>query len=250
MAQIQINTLRVLSDNYCYLVRREGSTSALVIDPSEAAPVAEALRAAGSTLGLILNTHHHHDHIGGNANLSETFRAPVWCSSVDLERVPGAVRGLHGDEWFEFDGMCIQVLAIPGHTRGQIAFYFPDAHAVFVGDTLFAMGCGRLYEGTATELFASLAKLSRLPADTHIYFGHEYTTRNAAFAQSVEPGNRDIATRAAEAKTITPAPTLAEERRVNPFLRTDSLEIRRQLQLENASDLEVFTRLREMRNDF
>lgn len=254
--QIQIETVRALKDNYCYVIHRLGSRKAIVVDPSESAPIEAALDKLGLELGLILNTHHHHDHVDGNSDLLHTASVPVYCSRYDLSRIPGATRGFTDGENFEFDGLACEVLEIPGHTLGQIAFYFADANALFVGDTLFSMGCGRLFEGTAKQMFESLNHIASLPAETRIYFGHEYTETNGRFAQSVEPGNEGVARRIESVRSqlslrnFSEAPTLASEREVNPFLRTSSPEIRARLNLESATDLDVFTRLREIRNTF
>ncbi len=239
---LEVITVRALKDNYCYLVKRAGSPLAAVIDPSEAKPVAEALTELGLQLGLILNTHHHHDHVGGNQELARAFSAQVFCSSYDVARVPQASRGLDDGEELELDGLEIAVLAIPGHTQGQIAYYFRGASSLFVGDTLFAMGCGRLFEGTPGQMFASLQRIKRLPPATRLYFGHEYTLKNAAFALEVDPGNSAVAARLSDverrlaAGEIPPAPTLQEELEVNPFLR--------------APDVASFARLRSRRDVF
>ena len=228
----------------------------MVIDPSEAAPIVAWLSANDLNLGLILNTHHHHDHVGGNEQLAAQFAAPIYCSKSDVSRVPGASRDLRDGDVFDFDGIVFQVLEIPGHTLGQIAFSIRDADALFVGDTVFSMGCGRLFEGTPSEMFASLSRIKSLDPKTHIYFGHEYTETNARFALSVEPSNVEIQKRLKHVRSqlaednVAQAPTLASEVAVNPFFRTNSAEIRKTLKLESASDLDVFTRLREMRNTF
>ncbi len=253
---IEVRTVRALKDNYCYLVHRAGSALCLVIDTSEFAPIQDELERAGLRLGLILNTHHHGDHVDANEDLVRRWDAPVYCSSHDRSRIPNAVRGLDDGETFEFDGMEIRVLAIPGHTRGQIAYYFPQAALLFVGDTLFSMGCGRLFEGTHEEMCHSLEKISSLPPQTQVFFGHEYTEKNGAFALNVEPDNICIHARLRAARESmsadrpTAAPTLAEEMRVNPFLRLKSPSIRRQLGLEGARDIEVFASLRRLRDVF
>jgi hydroxyacylglutathione hydrolase len=215
--------------------------SAVVVDPSEAAPIMTALRDLGLKLGLILNTHHHHDHVGGNLELVEHWGCPVYCSARDFDRVPGATRGLSDGDTFSFGSLTFSVLAIPGHTEGQIAYHADDA--LFVGDTVFEMGCGRLFEGTPAQMFTSLARIQSLPETTRLYFGHEYTEVNARFALDVDPANRiainerleDVRAQLLRTGHAT-APTLAAEKKVNPFFR--------------ARTLEDFTHLRERRNSF
>ena len=254
--EIEIRTVRALQDNYCYLIHRRGSKVAAVVDTSDATPIEEALKKFELSLGLILNTHHHHDHVGGNTELAERWNVDVYCSTPDIGRIPNAKRALSDGEKFSFDGVDIEVISIPGHTRGQIAFYIPAAQAVFVGDTVFAMGCGRLLEGTAEQMYQSLTRLAELPPKTRIFFGHEYTEKNGTFAGNVEPGNTGIQDRLRTAREalssgrIPLAATLAEEQKVNPFLRLKSPVIRRQLGLETASDLEVLTSLRRLRDVF
>jgi len=238
MPDARVITVPALKDNYSYILAREGSDRALAIDPSEEAPVAKALAANSLKLDVIVNTHHHPDHVGGNLALARTFSAHVYCSTTDLTRVPGATRGLADGEIVGFDGLKFRVLAIPGHTQGQIALFFADGvttdggragPAVFVGDTLFAMGCGRLFEGTPEQMWMSLGRLARLPRETRLFFGHEYTERNAAFAKALEPQNTLIDKRLEAARAalsggpVVPPPTLAEELEVNPFLRAGSL---------------------------
>ena len=251
---IEIIPVPVLKDNLAYLVHRVNSTEALVIDPSEPGPIVQKLESSGLRLRLILNTHHHHDHVGGNTALAQRFQAPVWCSVTDLDRVPCAERGLKDNEVLEFDGVRFATLAIPGHTQGQVAFHFADDRAVFVGDTLFAMGCGRLFEGTAAQLWSSLKRLMSLPEPTRIFFGHEYTERNARFALALDPDNQAIESRlratlrALRERGVAPAPTLADELTVNPFLRPARLA--KQVGLASASELEIFAELRRRRDDF
>lgn len=252
--EIAIITIRTLKDNYTYVVHREGSSLALVIDPSEAGPVRRMLRDMNFELGLILNTHHHHDHVGGNLELVQAYGAPVFSSERDLDRIPYAECGLRDGDGFEFDGIRIQALSIPGHTAGQMAFLLPDANAIFVGDTLFSMGCGRLFEGRIQEMWRSLQRLKSLPDEIELYFGHEYTLINASFARQVDPDNMKISERVRESEEMLKtygicfAPTLAEEKEINPFLRPDDPSIRKAVGLEKATDLEVFARLRRMRD--
>lgn len=238
-----VHTVPALSDNYAYLVCAAGSKDAIAIDPSEAAPIETALRELGLNLKLIINTHHHHDHVGGNLALKSKFNCEVWCSSHDLPRVPGASRGLNGGETVSAFGVTFRTLVIPGHTQGQIALHFEADNALFVGDTVFSMGCGRLLEGTPEQMFSSLKKIKSLPQETRIYFGHEYTKKNAEFTLEQFPDldrvvhKRVVATEAAvRSQGYFPAPTLGDELQVNTFLR--------------AEDLESFTRLRRARDVF
>ncbi|RYZ81531.1 MAG: hydroxyacylglutathione hydrolase [Proteobacteria bacterium] len=254
--RVEVITVRALQDNYCYLVRRTGSLKALVIDTSDFEPIQKQLQAEDLELHLILNTHHHGDHVAANTQLVQHWKCPVYCSTVDVARVPLAKRGLEDGEVFEFDGIKIQTLSIPGHTRGQIAFHLPDENLVFVGDTLFAMGCGRLLEGMPEQMLSSLRRLMDLPRETRVFFGHEYTEKNGTFARDVEPDNKCVLDRMRAAREalsvggVSHAPTLAEEMKANPFLRLNSPSLRRQLNMVNETELEVFTSLRRLRDVF
>lgn len=233
-----VKPVRALKDNYCYLVETGGILA--VVDPSEAAPVVAAL--GGRRLTQIWNTHHHHDHVGGNLELAARFPGcEIFCSVRDFDRVPGATRGFRDGEEFAFGAARVRVIAIPGHTEGQIAFHIGDD--LFVGDTVFEMGCGRLFEGTPAQMFASLQKITRLPAQTRLHFGHEYAETNARFSLQVEPANASaIKDRLAHVRAelardgVSHAPTIAQESLVNPFFR--------------ARDVATFTDLRLARNTF
>jgi hydroxyacylglutathione hydrolase len=256
IGQIEVQIIRALQDNYCYLIRRKGSKQCAVVDPAEARPINEELKRRNLQLSLILNTHHHHDHVGGNSELVDQWQPEVYCSQIDFKRVPCATRGMADGEKFVFEGIEFETLAIPGHTQGQVAFFLPSAGFVFVGDTLFSMGCGRLFEGTAADMLASLNRLIKLPLQTQLFFGHEYTERNGAFARDLEPDNQAIndrlrETREALARGLTPTPpTIESELKVNPFLRPSSLSIRRNLGMLQSSDLDVFTSIRRLRDGF
>lgn len=213
-----------LSDNYAWMLRAPDGTLA-ICDPGEAAPIAAAVEAAGGRLGLILLTHHHGDHIAGTAELVERFGAKVAGAAADAHRLPKLDIVLQPGGTVEFGGSVGQVIDTPGHTRGHIAIHFPDSHFVLCGDTLFSLGCGRLLEGNAAEMFGSLQALSALPDDTLVCCGHEYTESNARFALTVEPGNAALQARAAEvaaqraAGQPTVPTTIAQERAANPFMR-------------------------------
>ncbi len=256
ISDIDIIPFVALKDNYVYLLHRRQSRRCLVVDPSDAGTVVTELEKRNLNLELILNTHHHHDHVGGNGALVARYHIPVYCSEPDLPRIANAQRGLSAGEAFQFDGIEIKILAIPGHTLGQLAFYVPLAKAVFVGDTLFALGCGRLFEGSAEQMWSSLRTLMTLPGETRIFFGHEYTNVNGAFAASLEPANQGVqervtaASRALNTFGFVPAPTLKEERTLNPFLRAGDQDYKNKLGLSEASDLQVFTHLRQLRDGF
>jgi hydroxyacylglutathione hydrolase len=189
---MHITPVPCLKDNYAYLIHADGSDAALVVDPSEAAPVVRAVEAAGLRLVGILNTHHHFDHVGGNEELLERYSAlPVFGYSTDRGRIPGQTVFLEHEGTFESALLEFRALHIPGHTLGAVAYIVGDA--VFTGDTMFAAGCGRLFEGTPAQMYESLnVKLGSLPDSTRVFFGHEYTAKNLEFAAHVEPGNQAV----------------------------------------------------------
>src|SRR5665213_1066298 len=207
-----------LSDNYAYLVWDGGGLCA-VVDPSEPEPVRRALAEHGLKLTHILNTHHHFDHTGGNLPLKEEFGAQIVGPEKDRERIPGIDIGVGEDAAWKFGSQSVKVLEIPAHTRAHIAFVFDGF--MFTGDTLFAMGCGRLFEGTPAMMWSSLSKLMTLPDATRVYCGHEYTQSNGRFALTLEPGNAALAARmkevdAARAKGSPTIPsTIGLEKKTN-----------------------------------
>lgn len=234
--------LPALSDNYIFLLYDEVTKDAAVVDPSEAGPVIEAIEAQGLSLKWILNTHHHWDHTGGNLKLKKKYGAVIVGYQGDARRIPGIDVMVDEGQELSFFGSAAQVFFIPGHTLGHIAYYFPKEQLLFCGDTLFLMGCGRLFEGTPEQMFTSLAKLKSLPDETKIYCAHEYTLDNARFARSVEPENETLEQREkdeqhirAEGKPTIPA-LLSLEKQTNPFLR--------------AATVEAFARLRKMKDHF
>jgi len=227
MSELTVHPVRAFQDNYVWTLCRDGN--AAVVDPGEAAPVLAFLRAHKLNLTAILNTHHHADHVGGNAELLEHYPVPVF--GPHDERIPTVSERLREGDRFKLPGFALdfEVLEIPAHTRTHIAFY--GAGMVFCGDTLFACGCGRLFEGTPAQMHAALTKLGRLPGNTRVYCGHEYTLSNLKFARAVEAGNPELARweRAAAALRAKDEPTLpseiAQELRANPFMRCDAPEV-------------------------
>ena len=228
---MQITPVPCLKDNYAYLIHADGSNAALVVDPSEAPPVVKALEGAGLRLVGILNTHHHFDHVGGNEELLKRYgELPVYGYETDRGRIPGQTVFLEHGGKFTAAMLEFRALHIPGHTLGAVAYVVGDA--VFTGDTMFAAGCGRLFEGTPAMMYESLnAKLGALPDSTRVFFGHEYTAKNLEFAAHVEPGNaavREKAKQVAELRArgeFTTPSKLGEERSTNPFMRCESPEI-------------------------
>ncbi len=249
---VEIEIVPCLKDNYAYLVK-SGSQCA-VVDPSEAAPVQQALARKGWKLTHILNTHHHLDHCGGNLDLKQATGATIVGPSKDAARIPGLDVGVDEASGWEFDGRKVRVLEVPAHTRGAITFVI-DGNA-FTGDTLFLMGCGRLFEGDPQMMWTSLSKLMTLPDDTKIYCGHEYTESNGRFALTLEPGNQALKARMAQVaaaraagKPTVPA-TLAVEKQTNPFLRPDQPEIRKSIGMETGGTVAAFGEIRERKNRF
>jgi hydroxyacylglutathione hydrolase len=248
----EIEIVPCLSDNYAYLVK--SGDACAVVDPSEAAPVRAALARTGWSLTYILNTHHHLDHCGGNLDLKRETGATIVGPGKDADRIPGIDVGVDEASGWEFDGRKVKVLEVPAHTRGAITFVIDDNG--FTGDTLFLMGCGRLFEGDPQMMWTSLSKLMTLPDETKIFCGHEYTESNGRFALTLEPGNQALrkrmedvrAARAQKAPTV-PA-TLGLEKQTNPFLRPDSAEIRKSLGLEGASTVAAFGEIRARKDKF
>ncbi|MFH1806940.1 MAG: hydroxyacylglutathione hydrolase [Pseudomonadota bacterium] len=244
------------SDNYIYLVRCAQTGTTAVVDPGDAGPVIAELEKRNWDLDLILNTHHHNDHTGGNAGLQDRYKARL----IGPDAESGKIEGLD-DTVFEGDTVKIglllgEVIDVPGHTSGHIAFYFPDIQTLFSGDSLFALGCGRLFEGTPEQMWQSLCKLRRLPDDTQIYCGHEYTQSNARFAVTIEPDNAALQARAVAIDTLRAAgrPTIpsimAAEKDTNPFLRADHAGIAATLGMTHASPEAVFAEIRSRKDRF
>jgi hydroxyacylglutathione hydrolase len=246
-----------LSDNYAYLVAKDGAREAVVVDPSEAEPVIAALAREGLTLIAILNTHHHYDHVGGNEGLLDRFGAmPVYAHASDKGRVPRQTELVEEGQSFSVAGLTFRPLHVPGHTLGAVAYCVEDA--VFTGDTLFVAGCGRLFEGTPEQMHTSLSgKLGKLPAATRVYCGHEYTASNLRFAASVEPESAAVkeklaaATAARERGEPTVPSTIGDELAVNPFLRCGEPSVRARFGAEgDPSEVPVFAAVRRAKDSF
>lgn len=240
LLSMQVDILHTLSDNYAYLLRGNNDDVA-VVDPGDAVPILEALKEQHIALTHILITHHHHDHIAGISKLLEEFpNLETIGPKAERDKIPALTKTVCEMEAFDILGTKIQVIETPGHTLGSICFYLPEHNILFSGDTLFSMGCGRLFEGTPEHMFASFEKLKTLPDETMIYCGHEYTRSNAEFCLSIEPENQDLQTRYNEVKSLGAAnmPTipvsLKTEKNTNVFLR--------------APDAKTFAHLRKQKD--
>lgn len=256
MAALEIVLVPALSDNYVYLLHDSGSGATAVVDPAEADPVEAALAARGWTLSLIVNTHHHHDHIGGNDALKAKYGVKIVGPRAETARIPGMDVTVGAGDTVDIVGHQATVYETPGHTTGHIAFHIPDSAALFCGDTLFALGCGRMFEGTPAQFWQSLVTLRALPPETRIYCGHEYTQSNARFALSVDGGNAGLQARAAEidrkraAGQPTVPSTLADELDTNPFLRADDPAMAALVGKAGADPVSVFAEIRKRKDSF
>lgn len=239
---ITVQPVPILSDNYAWLLRDSATGATAIVDPAEPRPVIAALEQAGGRLDLILLTHHHADHTAGTDEVRAHFGAKVVGARADAHRLPHLDTAVQEGDSVTLGSAAARVIETPGHTRGQINFFFPDGAVLLSGDTLFSLGCGRLIEGTAEEMFASLRKLAALPPDTKVCCGHEYTESNARYALSVDGGNAALVARAAQARQQRAAgqptvpSTMGEELAANPFLR--------------APDVATFARLRAGKDSF
>lgn len=256
MAALEIVLVPALSDNYVYLLHDAGTGATAVVDPAEAAPVEAALTARGWTLTQIVNTHHHHDHIGGNEALKAKYGVPLVGPRAETARIPDMDKTVGDGDMVEVAGHQATVYETPGHTTGHIAFHIADSAALFCGDTLFALGCGRMFEGTPAQFWKSLSTLRALPAETRIYCGHEYTQSNARFALSVDGGNPKLKARAEAIDRLRAAnqptipSTIADELDTNPFLRADDPAIAAAVGMAGADPVAVFAEIRKRKDSF
>lgn len=240
---MKIYQFSCLKDNYNYILHEENTGKTAVVDPSTFEDTLLALKKHNIyQLDFILNTHHHPDHVGGNAKLKDHFNCLVVGSSYDQERIPHIDTPIKEGDFFALGDSKAQIYFTPGHTRGHIVYYFKEEQALFCGDTLFSMGCGRLFEGSPEQMFHSLAKIKALPQNTKIFCAHEYTLKNAQFALSIEPNNEDLKRKYSEVvqfrkqnKPTVPS-LLADELKVNPFLR--------------AKDFQTLAKIRQQKDHF
>ena len=254
MAKLDVHQFPCLKDNYGVLIHDAASSLTAAIDVPEAEPVRQALRAKGWNLTHIFVTHHHADHTQGVEPLKAETGAMVIGPKAEAAKIKGLDKTVGEGDTFAFADCEVRVLDTPGHTAGHITYWIPSSDVAFAGDTLFAVGCGRVIEGTMEMMWQSLAKLAALPPQTVVYCGHEYTLSNARFAMTIEPENEALKKRTAEIEKLVAAgkPTLPTridlELATNPFLRPQSAAIRKRLGMENAADWEVFGEVRDRKN--
>jgi hydroxyacylglutathione hydrolase len=256
MAALQIHQFLCRQDNFGVLIHDAAHGVTAAIDTPEAAPIRDALAAKGWRLTHILTTHHHGDHTAGH----EALKAETGCHIIGPDKeaasIPGIDQTVAEGNNFSFGGLTVQVIETPGHTLGHVSYWLPEAKVAFVGDTLFSLGCGRLLEGDAAMMWNSLEKLKKLPPQTSIYCGHEYTKSNAAFALMIEPGNSALQNRAKEVNQLraqdklTLPVTLGDELAQNPFLRPDSAEIQEKLGLVGQPLATIFAEIRRRKDRF
>ena len=239
---MKIEIIKCLEDNYSYLIIDEKTNYACVVDPSEAEPIANFINNKNIKLKFILNTHHHYDHVGGNSDLKKKFGAKVVGFKNDKHRIPNIDILLEDNKIWKETVFEAKIIHIPGHTSGHICFYFMNDKIVFTGDTLFSLGCGRIFEGTYKQMYDSLIKLKNLPKDTKIYCGHEYTLKNSMFCSKYDKDNKNLEKKIFEIndklkKNLPTIPsTIGEELSCNIFLR--------------AKNLEDFSKLRDLKDNF
>ncbi len=249
-----IRLIECLSDNYAILVHDAATGATAAIDAPDAEPILAALEEAGWRLTDILVTHHHHDHTGAIADLKARYDCRVVASAREAPKVPLVDATFADGDEVRIGDLAARVIATPGHTLGHVAYWFKDERAVFVGDTLFSIGCGRVFEGTPGQMWDSLLRLRALPEDTNVYCAHEYTEANIRFAKAIEPENAALAARAeevarlrAEGRPTVPS-TIGAEKRANPFLRADVAEVAAHLGMAGADAADVFTEIRARKN--
>ena len=247
-------TVPCLSDNYAFLLRKDGRTA--LVDAPEAGPIIAEIDARDWQLDEIWITHHHHDHIGAVEKLRSRYGAKVRGNGADADRLPTLDSSTADGDRFDFAGAEVRVMDVSGHTIGHIAYYVPDAGLAFTADSLMACGCGRVFEGTMEQMWASLCKLAALPDETLICSGHEYTAANARFAATIEPENAallqridDIAAMRSEGRFTVPS-TLALEKATNPFLRAPLQDVKSALNMVGESDASVFAEIRRRKDSF
>jgi len=253
---MKVEIIPCLKDNYAYAIIDEKNKKTCVVDPSEPEPIKKFLEKTNLKLNYILNTHHHYDHVGGNSVLKKKYNAKVIGFKDDEKRIPEIDIRLKDGEIWKDDNFEAKVMHIPGHTLGHICFHFYKDNNLFTGDTLFSLGCGRIFEGTYQQMFSSLEKIKKLPSKTKIYCGHEYTLQNSKFCILYDSKNKNLIKKIKEIneklknnKPTIPS-TIEDELKNNIFLRSDNKNIKTNLNIAGSSPLKTFSKLRDLKDNF
>ena len=253
---MNIEIISCLNDNYSYLIHEEETNTVSIIDPSEFEPCDEVIKNRYKKLDFILNTHHHYDHVGGNEKLKKKYNSSILGFESDRDRIPFIDKFLNDNQNFKIGNLNFSVIFIPGHTSGHIAFYLEKEKIIFTGDTLFSLGCGRIFEGTYKQMLDSINRLKKLPEETKLYCGHEYTKKNLEFCLKYEPNNKYLKKKKiwVDNKIKSNEPTIPisikEELRTNIFLRCNEPEVKSLLNLNNSPEQEIFVKLRDLKDNF
>jgi len=256
MTSLMIEQFTCRQDNFGVILHDPLTGETASIDAPDGSVITDRLRQNGWSLTHLFITHHHPDHVEGLATLAQAYSPKVIGPEAEAGKISGLTQTVGDGDTFEFAGRTVKVISTPGHTAGHICFYLPGEELLFAGDTLFALGCGRLFEGSPEDMFNSLSRLAELPNETRVYCGHEYTQSNARFAIAVDPDNQTLAKRTENiadlrSKRLPTLPTtIGFEKQTNPFMRTGDPAIRKQLGMETASDVEVFAELRRRKDGF
>ena len=253
---MKIKIIKCLVDNYSYIIFNKKNLLSAVVDPSEADPIIDEVEKNNLKLKYIFNTHHHYDHVGGNKKLKEKYNCKVVGFEKDKSRIPGIDITLKDNQKWKNELFECSILHIPGHTSGHICIYIEKLNALFTGDTLFSLGCGRIFEGTYEEMYNSLSKLKKFPLNTKIYCGHEYTKKNSDFCLSIDSKNSKLINKInkinknIQNKNPTIPSVLEDELECNIFLRSDNMKIQKQLGINIGNPIEAFTKLRYLKDIF
>ena len=252
---LKVHTVKCLQDNYSYVIYNESTNLVGVVDPSEFYPIDTFVKKKFNKLDYILNTHHHLDHTGGNLELKEKYKSQIIGSKKDEKRIPGIDIAFRDNETFKFGNINFKIILVPGHTSGHICFFSNKEKIIFTGDTLFSLGCGRVFEGTYTQMIDSLNLIKKLPGDTLIYCGHEYTKKNLEFCMQYENNEslikkkKWISDRLIKNLPTIPV-TINEELQTNIFLRCDLDIVKKKLNMLNADEVSVFKKLRDLKDSY
>ena len=253
---IEIEIVPALSDNYIYIVHNQNKSLTAVIDPGEAEPVNKSLKEKNWELNQIINTHHHYDHTAGNDTLIKASNAKLIAPLYDKQRIQDVDQYVSDKDSIQIAGFDAEVIYTPGHTLGHVCYYLKNEKVLFSGDTLFHLGCGRVFEGTMEDMKNSLKKLVNLPDDTTVYCGHEYTLSNAKFCVSLEPNNSDLIKKYEEILSLrnndlsTVPFKLGEEKKLNPFLKFDNDKFKNSINISDLNEIEAFKYVRNKKDNF